>query len=126
MDYIHVIEKHCFTKIRLRFLFRPYLVFSSSYTGNRLLGYNWMLTSQFASQGFINYSWHLHVMAWKYIGSLDLQGAFLSKMFQIIRTFLQKFLIIFVVSHKALETIAVAAPAMLEFITKLCNLICSV
>ena len=85
-----------------------------------------MLTCQFASQGFINYSLHLHVMAWKYISSLDFQGAFLSTMFQIIRTFLQNCLIIFIVSHKALETIPVAAPAMLEFTTKLCNLICSV
>ena len=85
-----------------------------------------MLTCQFASQGFISYSWHLHVMEWKYVSSLDFQGAFLSKMFQIIRTFLQNCLIIFIVSHKALETIPVAAPAMLEFTTKLCNLICSV
>ena len=59
-------------------------------------------------------------------GSVDFQGAFLSNMFQIIRTFLQNFLIIFIVSHKALETLPVAAPAMLEFTTKLCNLICSV
>ena len=126
MDYTHVMEKHCLTKIRLCFLFKSYLVFSTLYTSNRLLGYNMMLTSQFASQGFINYSWHLHVMAWKYISSLDLQGALLSKMFQIIMTFLQNCLISFVVSHKALETILVAAPAMLEFTTKLCNLICSV
>ena len=82
-----------------------------------------MLTCQFASLGFINYSLHLHVMAWKYI---KFQGAFLSKMFQVIRTFLQNCLIIFTVSNKGLETIPVAAPAMLEFTTKLCNLICSV
>ena len=115
-----------FTKIRLGFLFSTYLVFSTLYTGNRLLGYNMMLTCQFASQGFINYSSHLHVMAWKYINSLDFQGAFLSEMFQIIRIFLQNCLIIFIVSHKAIDTIPVAAPAMLEFTTKLCNLICSV
>ena len=63
--------------------------------------------------GIHNYSLHLHVMAWKYISSLDFQGAFLSKMFQIIMTFLENCLIIFIVSHKALETIPVAAPAML-------------
>ena len=113
-----------FTKIRLGFLFITYLVFSMLYTGNRLLGYNMMLTSQFASQGFINYSSRLHVIAWKYISSLDFQGAFLSRMFQVIRTFLQNCLIFFIVSHKALETIP--APAMLEFTTKLCNLICSI
>ena len=80
-----------FTKTRLGFLLGTYLVFSTLYTGNRLLGYNMMvmmLPCQFASQGFINYSWHLHVMAWKYIRTVDFQGAFLSKMFQIIRTFL--------------------------------------
>ena len=115
-----------FTKIRLGFLFSTYLVFSMLYTGNRLLGYNMKLICQFASQGFINYSSHLHVMAWKYNSSLDFQSAFLSKMFQIIGTFLQNCLIIFIVSHKALETIPVAAPAMLEFTTKLRNLICSV
>ena len=59
-------------------------------------------------------------------GSADLQSAFLSKMFQIIRTFLQNCLIIFIVSHKALETLPVPEPAMLEFATKLCNLICQV
>ena len=42
-------------------------------------------------------------------GSVDFQGAFLSKMFQIIRSFLQNFLIIFIVSHKDLETLTVAA-----------------
>ena len=89
-----------FTKIRLGFFFSTYLVFSTLYTGNRLLGYNLMLTCQLASQGFINYSLHLHVMAWKYISSLDFHGAFLSKMFQIIRTFLQNCLIIFIVSYK--------------------------
>ena len=115
-----------FTKIRLGSRFSTYLAFSTLYTGNRLLGYNMMLTCQFASQGFINYSWHLHVMAWKCISSLDFQVAFLSKMFQIIRTFLQNCLIIFIVSHKALGTTPVAAPSMLEFTTKLCNLICSV
>ena len=115
-----------FTKIRLGFLFSTYLVFSMLYTSNRLLGYNMMLTCQFASQGFISYSLNFHIIAWKYISSLDFQGAFLSKMFPIIRTFLQNCLIIFIVSHKALETIPVAAPAMLEFTTRLCNLTCSV
>ena len=84
-----------------------------------------MLTCQFASQGFNNYSWHLHVMAWKYIRAVDFQGAFLSKIFQITRTFLQNCLM-FIVSHKDLETLPVAAPAMLEFTTKICNLICLV
>ena len=115
-----------FTKIRPGFRFSTYLAFSTLYTGNRLLGYNMMLTCQFSSQGYINYSWHFHVMAWKYISSLDFQGAFLSKMFQIIRTFLQNCLISFIVSHEALETIPVAAPSMSEFTTKLSNLICSV
>ena len=59
-------------------------------------------------------------------GSVDFQGAFLSKMFQIIKTFLQNCLIIFIVSHKALETLHVAAPAILEFATKVGNLICSI
>ena len=87
-----------------------------------------MLTCQFASLGFNNFSKHWHVMAWKYVtsGSVDFQGAFLSKMFQIIRSFLQNCLIIFIVSHKDLETVPVAASAMLELTTKTCNLICSV
>ena len=42
-----------FTKIRLGFLFSTHLVFSTLYTSNMLLGYNMMLTCQFASQGFI-------------------------------------------------------------------------
>ena len=103
-----------------------FLVFRTLY--DRLLGYNMMLTCQFASQGFNNFSWHLHIMAWKYItsGSADFQGAFRSKMFQMIRTFLKNCLIIFIVSHKGLETVPVAAPAMSELTTKIRNLICSV
>ena len=59
-------------------------------------------------------------------GSVDFQVAFLNKMFQIIRTFLQNCLITFIVSDKDLETISVATPVMLELTTKICNLICSV
>ena len=86
-----------------------------------------MLTCQFASQGFhsllIAFCMSLHRST---SGSVDFQGAFLSKMFQVIRIFLQNCLIIFIVSHKALETLPVAAPAMLKFATKLCNLTFSV
>ena len=109
-----------FTKVRLGFLFSTYLVFlvfSTLYISNRLLGYN----TSVCISGI-----HQLLMAWKYISSLDFQGAFLSKTFQIKRTFLQNCLITFTVSHKALESILVAAPTMLEFTTKLCNLICSV
>ena len=59
-------------------------------------------------------------------GSVDFQGAFLNKMFEIIRTVLQNCLITFIASHKDLETISVATPVMLELTTKICNLICSV
>ena len=59
-------------------------------------------------------------------GSVDFQGDFVSKMFQITRTFLQNCLITFIVSHKDLGTISVATPVMLELTTKICNLICSV
>ena len=58
--------------------------------------------------------------------SVDFQSAFLNKMFQIMRTFLQNCLITFIVSHKDLEIISVATPVMLELTTKICNLICSV
>ena len=115
-----------FTKIRLGFLFSTHLVFNTLYTGNRLLGYNmsWHVSLYFRDSSIthgICMSWHGSTS-----GSVDFQGGFLSKMFQIIRTFLQNCLIIFIVSHKALETLPVAAPAMLEFATKLCDLICSV
>ena len=59
-------------------------------------------------------------------GYLDFQGAFLNKMFQIIRTFLQNCLITFIVFHKDLESISVATPIMLELTTKICHLISSV
>ena len=59
-------------------------------------------------------------------GSVDFPGAFLNKMFQIIRTFLQNCLITFIVSHKDLETISVATLVMLKLTTKIGHLICSV
>ena len=51
-------------------------------------------------------------------GSVDFPGAFLNKMFQIIRIFLQNCLITFILSHKDLETISVATLVMLKLTTK--------
>ena len=85
-----------------------------------------MLACQSASQGFVIYSfaWHLHVMAWKYIRVCRLARCFSKQNVSDNQDVTPKLSDNFIVSHKALEALHVAAPAMLELETKLCNLIC--